>query len=57
MSPKPSVPRVDGRSVGGVDDLIRLLDRDLVNKGVEIDVLRLGRLKTFGLVPTERKRA
>jgi S1-C subfamily serine protease len=51
------VVRLDGKNVSGVDDLIRLLDRDLVNKGVEIDVLRLGRLKTFRLVPSERGRS
>lgn len=50
------VVRLDGRSVGGVDDLVRLLDRDLIGKGVDIDVLRLGRLKTFRLVPSERSR-
>ncbi len=49
------VVRLDGKSVGGVDDLIRLLDRDLVGQTVEIDVLRLGRMKTFRLVPSERK--
>ncbi len=48
------VVRLDGKSVGGVDDLIRLLDRDLIGRSVEIDVLRLGRMKTFRLVPTER---
>src|SRR5215207_3155171 len=51
------VVRLDGKSVGGVDDLIRLLDRDLVNKGIDVEVLRLGRLRSFRLVPTERKRA
>lgn len=49
------VVRLDGKNVGGVDDLIRLLDRDLVDKDVEIEVLRLGRLRSFRLVPSERQ--
>ncbi len=51
------VVRLDDKSVGGVDDLTRLLDRDLIGRSVEIQVLRLGRLKSFSLVPAERKRA
>jgi S1-C subfamily serine protease len=51
------VVRLDGRPVGGVDDLIRLLDCDMIGRSVEIQVLRLGRLKSFSLVPVERKRA
>lgn len=51
------VVRLDGKPVSGVDDLIRLLDRDLIGRAVEIEVLRLGRLKMFSLVPAERKRA
>ncbi len=48
------VVRLDGKTVGGVDDLTRLLDRDLIGRSVEIQVLRLGRLKSFSLVPAER---
>lgn len=49
------VVRLDGKSVSGVDDLIRLLDRDLVDKTVEIEVLRLGRSRSFRLTAIERK--
>ena len=48
------VVRLDGEPVTGVDDLIRLLDRNRIGKGIAIEVLRLGRLRTFELMPTER---
>jgi S1-C subfamily serine protease len=43
--------------VTGVDDLIRLLDGSRIGKRVSIDVLRLGRLRTFEVIPTERSAA
>ncbi len=49
------VVRVDNEPVTGADDLIRLLDRNRIGKTVSIDVLRLGRLRTFDLAPTERE--
>jgi S1-C subfamily serine protease len=48
------VVRLDGKRVTGVDDLVRLLDHSRIGKAVTIDVLRLGRLRTFDVVPTER---
>jgi S1-C subfamily serine protease len=51
------VVRLDGEPVTGVDDLIRLLDRNRIGKGIAIAVLRLGRLRTFELTPTERSAA
>jgi S1-C subfamily serine protease len=48
------VVRLDGEPVTGVDDLIRLLDGSRIGKRVAIDVLRLGRLRTFEMTPTER---
>jgi S1-C subfamily serine protease len=48
------VVRLDGERVTGVDDLVRLLDGTRIGKHVDIDVLRLGRLRTFELTPTER---
>jgi S1-C subfamily serine protease len=48
------VVRLDDEPVTGVDDLIRLLDRSRIGKRVAIDVLRLGRLRTFEMTPTER---
>ncbi|MFL6974529.1 MAG: S1C family serine protease [Xanthobacteraceae bacterium] len=51
------VVRLDGDRVTGVDDLIRLLDGSRIGKTIPIDVLRLGRLRSFDVVPTERSRA
>jgi S1-C subfamily serine protease len=48
------VVALDGEPVTGVDDLIRLLDRNRIGKKVSIDVLRLGRLRSFDVTPTER---
>src|SRR6478736_5907955 len=55
LLPGDVVIKLDGVEVNGVDDLIRALDRDLVNKAVEIDVLRLGRLRAVEIHPIERK--
>jgi len=48
------VVALDGEPVTGVDDLIRLLDRNRIGRKVSIDVLRLGRLRSFDVTPTER---
>lgn len=48
------VVSLDGERVTGVDDLIRLLDHSRIGKTIAIDVLRLGRLRSFTLMPTER---
>jgi S1-C subfamily serine protease len=49
------VVRLDGESVTGVDDLIRLLDRSRIGRTVRVEALHLGRLKTFDVVPVERQ--
>jgi S1-C subfamily serine protease len=51
------VVRLDGEPVTGVDDLIRLLDRSRINKAVQIEVIRLGRLRAFEVTPSERASA
>lgn len=51
------VVALDGRPVTGVDDLIRLLDADRIGRAVTIDVLRLGRPRSFTVTPVERTRA
>ena len=38
-----------------VDDLIRILDRDRVGRTLEMDVLRMGRLRAIAIHPIERK--
>ena len=50
------VVRLDGEPVTGIDDMIRLLDRNRIGKRVTVDVLRLGRLRSFEMTPTERVR-
>jgi len=37
--------------------MIRLLDRNRIGKTVSIDVLRLGRLRSFEMTPIERTAA
>jgi S1-C subfamily serine protease len=45
---------LDGTPVSGVDDLIRLLSAERIGRAVQVDVLRLGRPRTFQVTPTER---
>ena len=49
------VVQLDGQAVSGVDDLIRLLDRDRIDRSVEVEVLRLGRARLFNVKPVARK--
>jgi S1-C subfamily serine protease len=51
------VVRLDGEPVTGVDDLVRLLDGRRIGRPIVIEVLRLGRLRSFTLTPTERSAA
>jgi S1-C subfamily serine protease len=51
------IVRLDGEPVTGADDLIRLLTGDRIGRAIDIDVLRLGRRRTFALVPEERRSA
>lgn len=47
---------LDGQKVTGADDLIRLLTGERIGRQIEIEVLRLGRRRTFTLTPEERPR-
>jgi S1-C subfamily serine protease len=49
------VVTLDGQSVTGVDDLIRLLNADRIGRTIAVDVIRLGRMRRFDLAPAERK--
>ena len=51
------VVALDGHKVTGADDLIRLLGGERIGRTVEVGVLRLGRKRSFSLVPEERRRA
>jgi S1-C subfamily serine protease len=53
--PGDVVIRLDGVDVNGVDDLIRVLDRDRIDRTLETDVLRMGRLRAINIHPIERK--
>jgi S1-C subfamily serine protease len=48
------VVSLDGEPVTGVDDLIRLLDGTRIGRPVKFVVLRMGRLRSFDVVPAER---
>ncbi len=47
--------KLDGVGVHGVDDLIRALDRDRIGRTLEMEVLRMGRLRAIEIHPIERK--
>jgi S1-C subfamily serine protease len=49
------VVRLDGEAVTGVDDLIRRLNAERIGRAVKVDVLRRGQLRSFEMLPTERR--
>ena len=51
------IVQLDGEPVTGADDLIRMLTGEKIGRMIEVDVLRLGKPRTFTLVPQERKKA
>jgi S1-C subfamily serine protease len=51
------IVKVDGETVAGGDDLIRLLNADRIGRKVTFDVLRRGMLRQFDVVPAERATA
>ena len=55
LLPGDVVIKLDGVDINGVDDLIRVLDRDRIGRRLAMDVLRLGRLRAFDIHPVERK--
>ncbi len=55
LLPGDVVIRLDGIDINGVDDLIRTLDRDRIDRDLEMDVLRMGRLRAIDVHPIERK--
>src|SRR6201995_5665119 len=56
LLPGDVVIKLDGVDVNGVDDLIRVLDRDRIGRRLAMDVLRLGRLREMDIHPVERKK-
>ncbi|MFB6461984.1 S1C family serine protease [Bradyrhizobium tunisiense] len=55
LLPGDVVIRLDGVEINGVDDLIRVLERDRIGRRLAMDVLRLGRLRAIEIDPIERK--
>jgi S1-C subfamily serine protease len=55
LLPGDVVIKLDGIDINGVDDLIRVLDRDRIGRTLAMDVLRLGRLRACDIHPIERK--
>ncbi|MGA7071587.1 S1C family serine protease [Bradyrhizobium sp.] len=55
LLPGDVVIRLDGIAINGVDDLIRVLDRDRIGRALKMDILRLGRLREIDIQPVERK--
>src|SRR5215471_7268830 len=57
LLPGDVVVKLDGIAIHGVDDLIRVLDRDRIEKTLAMDVLRRGGLRAIDIHPVERKPA
>jgi S1-C subfamily serine protease len=57
LLPGDVVIKLDGIVIDGVDDLIRVLDRDRIGSVLRMNVLRLGRLREIDIHPVERKKA
>jgi S1-C subfamily serine protease len=55
LLPGDVVIKLDGVEINGVDDLIRVLDRDRIDRTLAMDVLRLGRLRGIDIHPMERR--
>jgi S1-C subfamily serine protease len=46
---------LDGEPVGGVDDLVRLLNGERIGRFVELVLLKKGEMRTVTITPIERK--
>jgi S1-C subfamily serine protease len=55
LLPGDVVVRLDGIAINGVDDLIRSLDRDRIDRSLKMEILRMGRLRAIEIDPIERK--
>ena len=55
LLPGDVVVRLDGEPVNGVDDLIRLLNAERIGRTVAVEALRRGQMRSFALLPTERR--
>ena len=55
LLPGDVVIKLYGVDINGVDDLIRILDRDRIDRTLAMEVLRMGRLRAIDIHPIERK--
>src|SRR3954467_15141604 len=55
LLPGDVVIKLDGVEINGVDDLIRVLDRDRIGRTLAMNVLRLGGVRSIDIHPIERK--
>jgi len=54
LAPGDILLALDGHTITGVDDLIRLLNAERIDAVVTVSVIRQGQQRTFDLAPTER---
>jgi S1-C subfamily serine protease len=54
LAPGDILLALDGHTITGVDDLIRLLNAERIGAVVTVSVIRQGQQRTFDLAPTER---
>lgn len=57
LAPQDIVVSLDGETVTGIDDLIRLLNGERIDREVTVTVLRGIELVSFKLIPIERREA
>ncbi|HLL27698.1 MAG TPA: trypsin-like peptidase domain-containing protein [Xanthobacteraceae bacterium] len=57
LAPRDIVVSLDGESVTGIDDLIRLLNGERIDRAVVVNALRGGEIVKFELTPVERSDA
>jgi S1-C subfamily serine protease len=57
VKPGDIVLALDGSTITGADDLVRLLTGEKIGEHVALDVLRGSERLTISVVPQERKRA
>jgi S1-C subfamily serine protease len=55
IKPGDLIIAIDGQTVTGIDDLLRLLDHHRVGKETALSILRRGDGRIFSLVPAERR--
>jgi S1-C subfamily serine protease len=55
LEPGDVILSLNGAPVGGVDDLVRLLNGDCIGQTMEVVVLRRGEMRPVAVTPVERK--